>query len=82
MIESEFCRPNAAGGARSSQSGPITYFIYKENYGVTAFGTAGEWPKSKSELEEVGLRVASQFVLQSQAGLLRAAPATNPFPVH
>ncbi len=68
------------GERNSSESGPITYFIFNEDYGVTAFGTGGEWPKSPTERLSVASAVATQNILQGRIGLLRANVATAPLP--
>jgi hypothetical protein len=77
MVGDDACKLHPDGRAKSPQPGPITYFIYNEDYGVTAFGTAGEWPEPAERLD-VAQRVASQVVLQGDAGLLKASLATTP----
>lgn len=79
MVGDDACELYPGGRVKSPQPGPITYFIYNEDYGVTAFGTAGEWPAPAERLD-VANRVATQVVLQGDAGLLKASVATAPTP--
>lgn len=72
MIGVDECGSYPRGRAESPRPGPVTYFIYNEDYGVTAFGTAGE-PATSAEQR---LRVATQYILQGRAGLLRATLTT------
>ncbi len=76
MQTEDACELYAGGREKSPRPGPITYFIYSEDYGVTAFGTGGAWPESADERVAVAERVAAQYVLQGQVGLLKAATPT------
>lgn len=77
MVGDDACQLYAGGRDKSPQPGPITYFIYNEDYGVTAFGTGGAWPAPAKRLD-VAHSVTTQFVLQGDAGLLKASVATTP----
>ena len=62
------CEPKAGGRANSNDSGPVVYFIYNEDFGVTAYGVANQPVSTKDER----LSVASQMILEGQRGLLSA----------
>lgn len=51
---------------KSNAAGQVLYFIYNEDYGVTAYGTAEKPVKSA----EAGLHVAAEMVLLGNRGLL------------
>jgi hypothetical protein len=67
MVGSDACEVYPRGRSKSPRPGPITYFIYNEDFGVTAFGTAGERAASSEQRQQV----ATQYILQGQAGLLK-----------
>lgn len=70
-ISEPHCEVVEGGRAKSLAPGPVTYFVYNEDYGVTAFGSAGEWPSSEDEVEEVASLVVTQYILQGSRGLLK-----------
>jgi len=65
-IAAESCESVNGGREKSSKPGPIVYFIYNEDYGVTAYGVADKPAKTKDER----LGIASQMILQGHTGLL------------
>ena len=60
------CVPATGGREKSRQPGPITYFIFNEDIGVTAWGVTKQVAKSKDER----LAIAGQMILQGERGLL------------
>jgi hypothetical protein len=54
-------------GGRDKAPGPITYFIYNEDYGVTSIGFPSAEGRSDIEIE----KLARTYVLQGDAGLLK-----------
>ena len=69
LISGEGCEEVAGGRQKSKDPGPITYFIYNEDFGVTAYGVAEQPAKTKDER----LVIASQMILQGKYGLLAAS---------
>jgi hypothetical protein len=65
-IAVESCESVTGGRESSSKPGPIVYFIYNEDHGVTAYGVSDKPAKTKDER----LGIASQMILQGQTGLL------------
>jgi hypothetical protein len=68
MMLDESCQKVAGGREKSGKPGPVVYFIYNEDVGVTAYGVADQPVNAKDER----LSVASQMILQGQKGLLSA----------
>lgn len=66
QVSDEACEEVVGGRARSANPGPIIYFIYNEDFGVTAYGSA------KAALQTLDERraCAAQMILQGQTGLL------------
>jgi len=60
------CMVVEGGRTKSSAPGPVLYFIYNEDYGVTAYGTA----KKPVSSADAGLNVAAEMVLRGKKGLL------------
>jgi hypothetical protein len=73
LISGQGCEEVAGGRQKSKDPGPITYFIYNEDFGVTAYGVAEKPARTKDER----LVVASQMILQGKYGLL-TAPSADP----
>jgi hypothetical protein len=48
------------------EPGPIVYFIYNEDHGVTAYGTVKKPPQTRGEK----LAIATQMILQGDVGIL------------
>jgi hypothetical protein len=66
MMLDESCQKVTGGRERSGKPGPIVYFIYNEDVGVTTYGVADQPVK----IEKDRLNVASQMILQGQRGIL------------
>ncbi len=66
QMSGEVCEEVKGGRGESSKPGPILYFIYNEDVGVTAYGVTDKPAKTKNQR----LDVASQMILQGQKGLL------------
>jgi hypothetical protein len=64
------CEKVVGGRDKSDDPGPIVYFIYNEDVGVTAWGVAKQPASTKEERSAI----ASQMVLQGKRGLLFASP--------
>lgn len=60
------CQVYAQGRSGSPQKGQIRYFIYNEDFGVTAFGIASDTLTSKDAM----VRAARDYALQGEIGLL------------
>lgn len=63
---SDGCLPMTGGRSASPDPGPFVYFIYNEDFGVTAFGIV-KAPIGNRELRRSS---AAHMILQSQGGLL------------
>jgi hypothetical protein len=61
------CEKASGGREHGSNAGPLVYFIYNEDYGVTAYGVTNETVGSPKER----LNIASQMILEGGAGLLK-----------
>jgi hypothetical protein len=66
LLSGDGCKEAIGGQEKSSDSGPILYFVYNEDFGVTAFGVTQHPAKTKEEK----LNIASQMILQGVRGLL------------
>jgi hypothetical protein len=62
----ERCETVPGGRSKSDHPGAIFYFIYNEDVGITAYGSATQPAMTKDER----LSVASQMILQGRKGLL------------
>jgi hypothetical protein len=62
------CEQVVGGREKSDEPGPLTYFIFNEDVGITAWGVAREPAKTRDDQ----LRIAYQMVLQGDRGLLFA----------
>jgi hypothetical protein len=65
-MSGEYCETVPGGRAKSDDPGPILYFIYNEDVGVTAYGVARQPAMTKGER----LNISSQMILQGPKGLL------------
>ena len=68
MIGLDECGAYAGGREKSPAPGPVTYFVYNEDYGITAFGTSSVIAEDPQQQ----LMIATQLVLQGSVGLLKA----------
>jgi hypothetical protein len=65
-LKKHICELYSGGPNKNPDRGPVTYFIYNEDFGVTSIGIAGE----KKRDAEATL-AAKVYVLQGNIGLLR-----------
>ena len=60
------CEPVTLDRANSGEPGPVVYFIYNEDHGITSYGTA----KKSPETRDAKLAIATQMILQGNVGIL------------
>ena len=65
-VPKDACELIVGGRRYNKNPGPFVYFIYNEDFGITAFGVTGQPAITAGER----LTVASQMVLQGMRGLL------------
>jgi hypothetical protein len=65
-VEPDRCVAVTGGRANSPSPGPIVYFLFSEDVGITAYGSVDE----PADAERVPLTVAQKMLLRSSKGLL------------
>lgn len=60
------CSPTSAGREKSREPGPMLYFIYNSDFGVTAYGSV----TAPAVTKDGQLAAATQMILQGNRGLL------------
>lgn len=76
--ESQRCELGSSERSKDLESGVVTYFLFNEDFGVTAFGKANGWIESRDERIQLANEVVDQLVLQSERGLLGDHVAERP----
>jgi hypothetical protein len=77
-MKSGRCQLMPNGGSKDSVPGPVTYFVFNEDIGITAFGKAGGWITSPDERLQTAKDVVTQLILQGKVGLLKVEVTTVP----